>query len=118
MIKVNRCNINRRALSDKLSELHQEYDDLKDKLQECDEKTNALLVEGNSLENTMKNVEEERQNVLREVTTAELDLNELRQSVERQEEVQLKNQQKKRELETEMNDKQNRIQEITPQLDV
>lgn len=105
-------------LSDKLSELHQEFDGLKDQLQECEEKANALMVEGNSLENTMKNVEEERQNVLREVTTAELDLNELRQSVERQEEVQLKNQQKKKELETELNEKQNHLQEITPQLEV
>lgn len=75
-----------------------------------------MTVEGVSLENTIKEIEESRQTVLKEVTTAELDLTELKRSSEKREEMMLRNQQKRQTLEQELGVKQARLAELTPQL--
>lgn len=77
-----------------------------------------MTVESTSLENTIKQMEESRQVALKEVTTAELDLNELKRSTERREELAVRNQQRKEALEVELAAKQQVVQQITPQLEV
>ena len=117
--QINRCNIIRKNLSDQLSQYHNQYDELKEKVRESEEKIAAMTVESTSLEKTMKEMEEERQVLLREITTSELDLNEMKRSVEKQEEVSTRNQQKKQALLSELQDKQQQLQQtIVPRLEV
>lgn len=89
---------------------------MNDALKQSEAELAAMTVEGVSLENTIKEIEESRQTVLKEVTTAELDLTELKRSSEKREEMMLRNQQKRQTLEQELGVKQARLAELTPQL--
>ena len=111
--------MNRKSISEKLTEYHNEYDRLNEMVTECEGQIDSIQVECSSIQNTIKQVELDRESVLREMTTLELDVNELRGRYQRKEEVLRKNQSRKEDLETEFAMKQSYLQEnLTPQLNV
>ncbi|KAK8822103.1 hypothetical protein WA538_000196 [Blastocystis sp. DL] len=82
--EINRCNVNRKTLADKLAELHAQYDQALDTVQQAEESLAGVVSEVSSVETTAAQLETERRSLLREVTSLELDLSELRTSLAQQ----------------------------------
>ena len=55
--QINRCNINRKNLSDQLSQYHNQYDELKEKVRESEEKIAAMTVESKSIRSSSEDAE-------------------------------------------------------------
>ena len=77
--------MNRKTLADTLSSLHAQYDDARDRIEQAREELAALESESSSLTATLSQMDLDRCALLREVTALELDLAEVRNSLQGQE---------------------------------
>lgn len=76
--------MNRKTLADTLSSLHAQYDDARDRIEQAREELAALDSESSSLSVTLSQMDLDRRALLREVTALELDLAEVRSSLQGQ----------------------------------
>ena len=70
--------MNRKTIADKLADLHTQYDQARDAVQQAEDVLASLASEASSIEATSSQLETDRRSLLREVTSLELDLVELR----------------------------------------
>lgn len=110
--------MNRKTLADQLSSLHAQYDDARDRIEQARAELATLDTESTSLTSTLSQMDADRRSLLREVTALELDLAEVRSSLQGQEARQQQNATEKARLERERAACAERLAALQPALEV
>ena len=108
--------MNRKTFADKLADLHTQYDQARDAVQQAEDVLANLTNEASSIQVTSSQLEVDRRTLLREVTSLELDLTELRGVIDQQRARQEQSAESRERVMKEMNGCQHQLQTIVPQL--
>lgn len=111
--------MNRKSLADTLADLHAQYDQARDSLEQARDAASTLEAECASITTTLSQMETDRRSLLRDVTSLELDLTEMRGGFRAQEEKRKQAVEEKRRLETERDACESRLSRtVQPELTV
>ena len=109
--------MNRKTLADKLAVLHQDYLQAKDIITTAEDTLASLATESTSLTATVSQLEIERRSLLREVTSLELDLAELRGALAKEQERQEQAARSGEAISAELETCQQTLRTLQPQLE-
>ena len=109
--------MNRKTFADKLADLHTQYDQARDAVQQAEDVLANLTSEASSIQTTSSQLEVDRRTLLREVTSLELDLTELRRVIDQQRARQEQSAESRERIMEEMNGCQQQLETVVvPQL--